>query len=185
MKTEYETKVLDVDIEYVEKELIELWAKIYDEVLMKRWVYDMTQKKWNKDLNLNAEWYRLRDNGKDITITYKKRSGNQIWDTQEIELEVSDFDIANELLSKLDRDNSFYQENRRKQFDLDWIEFTIDSWPMIPPYIEIESSSKEKVEEGLKLLWLENEPHWDFSVLKVYEKYGIDLHEFKKVVFEQ
>jgi len=184
MKVEYEVKVLDIDVNYIENKLIALWAEVFDEMLMKRWVYDFSNKNKN-DWNVSAEWYRLRDDWNKITIIYKVRTSNTIWWTKEVELVVDDFDVAHELLSKLDWDNTYYQENRRKLFLLDWIEFTIDSWPMIPSYLEIESSSKQDVERWLNLLWLENNEYWDFSVLSVYEKYGIDLHKFKKLTFEK
>ncbi len=175
MTTEFETKVLDIDVAEIERTLLALGAKREKEVLMKRWVFDIDSSK--------DEWIRLRDNGHKTTITYKCKSGSGISETEEIEVEVGDFEKAAEILSKLDFKGSYYQENKRVAFRLNGIEFTIDSWPKIPSYLEIESSSEEKVMEGLVLLGLENRDAGNLSVIDVYSRYGIDLHSFKSIKF--
>ena len=69
---------------------------------------------------------------------------------------VDDFDKAAEMLGKLHfYEKRFYQENKRELHKLGDTEFAIDSWPKIPPYLEIESTSKEEVERYFKVLELE------------------------------
>ena len=87
-----------------------------------------------------------------MTITYKKKSGQGIDETEEIEVNVDDFEKAAQILNKLNFSERKYQENRRKFYRLGDIEFCIDSWPRIPTYLEVESHSEEKVLEGLSLL---------------------------------
>ena len=66
---------------------------------------------------------------------------------------------------------------------LDDFEFCIDEWPRIPTLLEVESTSKEKVKEGLKLIGLEGKDIGDEGVLEIYAKYNIDLHGIKKLTF--
>jgi adenylate cyclase class 2 len=175
MGKEFETKVLDIDVKEIERKLRKLGAKPEKEVLMRRWVFDI-------DLSRD-EWIRLRDDGHKNTITYKCKTGQGISETEEIEVEVSDFEETAKILSKLKFKDTYYQENRRKAFMLKGIEFTIDTWPKIPKYLEVESSSEKKVREGLKLLGLEGEDAGNMTVKATYARYGINLHSFKELRF--
>lgn len=179
MQQEYETKVLEINVVDIEKKLQECWARLSkDTTLMKRWVFDIeshSEGKW--------KWIRLRQIGNKSTITYKNRNWNDIWATEEIETEVQDFDKMATILKQLQWNVMAYQENKRKVYLLNDIEFCIDSWPMIPPYLEIESSSKEKVHEWLELLWLEGKDEWDIWVIEIYQKYWIDLHSYQELKF--
>ncbi|NOZ44184.1 MAG: CYTH domain-containing protein [bacterium] len=130
-----------------------------------------------------AEWVRLRDNGNVITMTYKVRNSVEIDAAKEYEVEVNNFDNAYELLSKLKWNGVFYQENRRQIFLIDDIEFMIDTRPMIPTYLEVESSSKDKVEKGMNLLGFAFEDGENITGSMVYEKYGIDIHQYKELKF--
>lgn len=172
MPTEHETKVLNVDVNKIDKKLLKLGAKKEPEILMKRWVFDID--------SAENEWIRLRDNGKRSTITYKRRINKNL---SEIETDVDDFEKAFKILSKLKFKGIYYQENKRIAYKLKDIEFTIDSWPKIPPYLEIESSNEKKVKQGLALLGLENKDIGNVPAWDVYLKYGIDLHSFKELKF--
>ena len=175
MDLEFETKVLDINIKTIEKKLTKLKAKKEAEVTMKRWVFDIDSTK--------DEFMRLRDEGKKVTLTYKRKTGSGISETEEIEVEISHFEKAAEILSKLKFNNKYYQENKRKIFKLRGIEFAIDTWPKIPAYLEIESYNENKVKEGLALLNLDGKDVGNITVTKVYQKYGIDLSHFKELRF--
>lgn len=168
LSQEFETTVLDINPEEIKAKLRKLGAKEYPEVLLRRWVYDIAE--------LNHSFIRLRDNGSNITLTYKYRTGTEIGSTQEIEVEVSDFDKTAQMLTKLPFKKILYQENRRQVFRLGEIEFSIDTWPKIPTYLEVESTSKKGVQEGLKLLELVGKDSGDISVTKIFHQHGIDLN---------
>ena len=176
MAKEYETKVLEINIKEIKGKLKRLGAKKQDKFLMRRWVFD---------INLDRdEWIRLRDyNGKNATLTYKMRSGSGISETEEIELNVSDFEKMAEILSKLKFKGYYYQENKREVYKLKDIEFCIDSWPKIPIYLEVEAKNEKMVHKGLAILGLEGRDIGNISVKKVYKMYGFDLHGFKKLSF--
>lgn len=177
---EYETKVLDINIAEIEEKLHKLWAALLeDEVLMKRRVFDVESHSGNK-----GKRFRLRQKGDKTTLTYKERNGLDVGSTLELETKVGDFDVMTEMLQKLERSTMVYQENKRKVYSRNDIEFCLDTRPMIPTYMEIEAPSKEQVEEALKLLELEWKDVGDMWMIELYEKHGMDLHSYKVLKFE-
>jgi adenylate cyclase class 2 len=179
---EIETQVLEVDAKQIIARLRKLKAKEYPEVLQKRWVFDIDcgKKKGISD----GSWIRLRQVGKYNTITYKNKKGAGVSETEEIEVQVDDFDKAASILHKISGFSGiFYQENKRKKFELKRIEFTIDTWPMIPTYLEIEAKNEKGLKEGLRLLSLEGKDVGHIGTNAIYKKYGLDIHSYKEVKF--
>ena len=63
MHTEYEVRILEVDVEKVKDRLEKLKAKMKWDQIQKRYVYDLQPVEKGK-------WIRLRTNGKNTTLTY-------------------------------------------------------------------------------------------------------------------
>lgn len=183
MPTEFETQILDIDVPAIVKKLRALKAKEEPEVLQRRWVFDiecLNAKKPGTD-----EWIRLRQSGSKTTLTYKNRRNTKIDGTREIEITVSDFGQTAELLGKLGCFiGKYYQENKRHRFRLGKVEFTIDTWPMIPPLLEIEAPNKAGVTKALKLLGLTGKDAGHIGTINIYKKYGIDLHSYPVLKFK-
>ena len=76
-----------------------------------------------------------------------------------------------------------YQENKRTQYILNGVEIDIDSWPMIPTYVEIEVKNEEEVMNTLEILELPKDKVTTLDVDSVYKKYGIDLKVIKVLKF--
>lgn len=76
-----------------------------------------------------------------------------------------------------------YQENKRTQYILNGVEIDIDSWPMIPNYVEIEGKNEEEVMNTLEILELPKDKVTTLDVDSVYKKYGIDLKVIKVLKF--
>ncbi len=179
MNNEFETKVLALDKAVILQKLKDLGATEEAEVLLKRYVFDMSEE--------NVEWIRLRTNGQKTTLTYKYkvRFNTKIGETVEIETDVSDFDKTAEILKKIAFKEIFYQENKSQTFRYQDVEFVIVDWPLLPTYLEIESSSEEKVKEGLKLLGLDGQDVGDKDIVEIFHDHGIDLHSYKELKFEE
>ena len=182
MNTEFETQILDIDSDGIINRLRQLGAKEKEEVLQKRYVFDI------ECLNSvdpgKGSWIRLRQVKNKSTITYKNRKGVGISDTQEIELEVENFDKMKDILIKLDCfTGQYYQENKRRKFLLNGVEFCLDSWPLIPTFLEIEAQDEKKVHEAINWLNLANKEHSNYGLINIYAKYGIDIHNFKELKF--
>lgn len=93
LEQEFETQVLDINVEKIKTKLRKLGAKEDSEVFQKRWVFDINPEK--------AEWIRLRQSGKKSTICYKMKSGHGINETNEIEISIDNFEKAYTMLDKL------------------------------------------------------------------------------------
>ena len=76
-----------------------------------------------------------------------------------------------------------YQENKRTQYILNGVEIDIDSWPMIPTYVEIEGKNEEEVMNTLEILELPKDKVTTLDVDSVYKKYGIDLKVIRVLKF--
>lgn len=181
MGFEYETKVLDFDVEQVTKKLISIGADEKPELLMRRWVFDWVE----KDSDSINEWIRLRDDGTKTTLTYKKKRTTGMSNTEEFEVVVGNFEKTAEILKKIPFKRKFYQESKRKLFVLDDIEFSIDTWPMLDPVMEIESSSNERVREALNMIGLKGKDIGDVSWNTLYDNIGIHLHDVKSLKFKE
>ena len=179
MNTEIEERVLEIDVEKTIKKLEELKALKKGEWFQRRYVYDFSPKREN-------EWIRLRDTGKEITLTYKNVEKNTIDGTKELEIVVSNFDETNELLKVLGYTPRAYQENKRIRYILNDIEIDIDSWPMIPTYMELEGPSVEKVKEVEDLLEVDKSKITTLFADEIYDKYyGIDVLSIKELKFKE
>jgi adenylate cyclase class 2 len=179
MKTEYELRVLEIDKKEIIKKLEELGAKRIGEYNQRRYIYDFKPA-------LDNKWIRLRTGGEKTTLTIKQIDSKEIDGTKELEIEVSNFDDTNQILNQLGYNSRLYQENIRELYILDDVEFEIDSWPLIPTYMEIEGKSKEAVEEALKLLDINNDKVTCLDVQSIYlDIYGIDIDSIEVLKFEE
>ena len=176
MKTEFEVKVLDIDVEKIKGKLEAVGAESKGVKNYRRNVYDVNDDKRN--------WVRLRCDGNRVTITYKEIESFEIDGTKEASVEVNDFDAAHELLMKTGLLHKAYQENRRTSFRLGNVKIEIDEWPLIPAYLEIEGESAEEVYQVMEKLGISKEDATSIDNLSVYKKYGIELHEHKELRFD-
>lgn len=177
MHTEIEERVLEINVEKITKKLEQLSAVKVGEWNQRRYVYDFNPKR-------ESEWIRLRDTGEQITITYKNIEKDSIDGTKEVEVEVSDFKETNQLLEILGYKSKAYQENKRIRYILDDVEIDIDSWPLIPTYMEIEGKSVEDVKKIEKLLEIDEGKITNLNCQDIYSKiYGIDVDKIKELKF--
>ena len=184
---EKEVKFLNMDPDLIEKKLKEIGAKRIFERLYKRKVFDYPDLKLNKE----GAWIRVRDEGDKIMFGFKKRVGMGDGDKgndkgmEEIEVQVDDFNKTCEILLKSGFIEKHYAENKRIKYQLDDIEFDIDFWPKLEPYLEIEASSWEDVNKGIALLNLNIHDGKIFSTYQIYELNGINCNDYKVFTFDQ
>ena len=169
MLIEYEARILDIDKDKLIKRLRDLNARFVGEFDQKRYVYNIIPK-------ADGKWLRLRTNGKKTTLTYKSVEKNSIDGTKELEIEVDNFENTNSLLELAGIKNKGYQENNRVQYVLDDVEIDIDTWPMIPTYVEIEGKSEESVLNIIKKLGINDKKITTLDVQSLYKEiYNIDI----------
>ena len=177
MNTEFEVKILGINVNKIISKLNSLGARKIGEKQQRRFVYDFTPKKKNS-------WLRLRTDGQKTTLTLKEIKNHKIDGTKELEISVDNFDATNLLLKKLGYIPKGYQENKRISYTLKDVEIEIDFWPHIPAYLEIEGKSVKDVEKIIKLLGFTLAQTTSINTEKVYKKYGIDLSSIKELKFE-
>lgn len=177
MKTEYEVRILEINKEDFIRKLEKLGAKKKGEFAQKRYVYDLRPAE-------DGKWIRLRTNGKSTTLTYKDIVSDTIDGTKEIEFEVEDINKTNEFLEKIGFKSRNYQENNRIQYILSNVEIDIDTWPMIPTYVEIEGESEEDVKKIIEMLDIDKSKLTTLNCKDIYERiYGIDISRIKVLKF--
>ena len=109
MKTEYETRILEINKEELIKKLEDLKATKIADYHQKRYIYDFNPV-------IKGKWLRLRDTGKETTLTIKEIKNDTIDGTKELEIKVSDFETTNLILEELGYIHRSYQENKRTRY---------------------------------------------------------------------
>lgn len=184
---EIEVKFLNVDQDKLQIKLVEIEAQKAGEYFYRRRVFDYPD--WR--LDKAGSWLRLRDEGDRITLSFKKRIGVDTHDgttndtgMEEIEIRVNDFDRAAELILKLGFIEKHYAENKRIRWVKDNIEFDIDIYPELEPYLEIEAPTWEQINIAIKWLGFNPADKRVFSANQVYALKGIKVEEYTRLTFD-
>ena len=136
-------------------------------------------------------WVRLRTDGKETTLTYKKTIKEKPDDIssedigmKEIEVKVDSYEKTYEFLKCIGLIVKREEKNKRIRYKKDDVVFDIDFWPFIPAYLEIESDSYEKVKDAINKLGLNPKNGFICSNGAVYRKYGFNTHDYSAITFE-
>src|SRR6266481_6264430 len=141
MDIEYEAKFLNINKDEMRQRLTKAGAKlIHPEYLQKRVPFHLPKEKRSKDA-----WLRVRDEGDKITLSLKMVDGEKIENQKEICLTINNFNNAVKLLDAIGCASKGYQETKRELWELDGVDITIDEWPFLEPFVEMEGSSEEAV----------------------------------------
>ena len=168
METELEAKFLDIDPDSLRKSLKENGAKLaHPERLMKRKAFDFPDERLEKE----GGWIRVRDEGDKITLSYKRLVDRTLHGTKEITVEVSDFEKTCNILIAAGLQADAYQETKREKWELEGSEITIDTWPWIPTFVEIEAPTEDKLKEVASKIDLDWSKAMHGSVETAYQKY--------------
>lgn len=177
-KTEYEIRILNIDLPAFIQKLEDLGAIKENDYHYRRCVFHFRP-------NIPGKWIRLRTNGQKTTLNIKHIQDKSIGGTTEKEIVVSDFEMTKDIVSDLlgyGPDND--QENKRTRYHLDGVEIDIDTWPLIPSYVEIEGHSEEEVLHTLEKLGYTTNDCVTLDVQSIYkEVYGIDISNMPTLHF--
>lgn len=134
------------------------------------------------------KWIRLRETDDLTTIATKnileKKAEENRQPVLETEIGVSSISQANEFLEQLGFAYRNYQEKRRITFILNDVEVDIDFWPLIPPYMEIESTD-EKIDEIIDLLNLKDYEIVSCNTEEVYSKYNLNIYNYRELRLDE
>lgn len=123
---------------------------------------------------IKGGWLRVRDEGNKITMSLKIVDGDKIENQKEIQLTVDNFDQAVSLLETTGCQKKAYQESKRELWKIGDTEITIDEWPFLEPFVEIEGKSEDEVKAIAKKLGFDYSKAKFCAVDTLYsEKYQI------------
>ncbi|MEU4813325.1 CYTH domain-containing protein [Nocardia fluminea] len=176
MPIEHEAKILDIDPDTIDRHILDKGGHKLGERFMRRYVYDITP-------GVDGKWIRLRDNGNRTTLTVKEITSDAIDGTHEVEVSVDDFAATNALLEMMGFSAKSYQETKRTSYTLDGAELELDTWPGIPPYLEIEAATKADVIRVAELLGYTEADLTGENTIKIYARHGIDLNTIRELRF--
>ncbi len=166
MQTEIEAKFPNINPSDFRKTLSNADATcVYSEVSMRRRNFDYDDKRLEKI----GGWIRVRDEGDKVTLSYKQLNDRTLHGTKEIEVVVDNFEKTCDFLSAIGLKSKAYQETKREKWKLDDVEVTIDTWPWIPTFIELEAPTEESLKKTAELLGLEWKNAMHGSVETIYQ----------------
>ncbi len=174
MDTEWEATFWPVDKDDMRERLLKADAqREHEERLMRRYVLHMPS-------GGNASTHdrvRVRDEGDKVTMTIKQ-TGEAMHEQKEYEIVIDDLERGNEFLLHLGCAPMAYQETKRETWKLLGTSVTIDEWPHIEPWLEIEGADEAAVRAAagaLGFAWSDAK----FCTKKALygEKYGMSREE--------
>lgn len=166
MKKEIEATFLSVNKKSVRTKLIEAGFVLkIPEYMMRRKTFDFSHVAPGRN-----KWGRVRQESDKVTMTVKEIRGTGIHDTYEVELIVNDFNSAAAFFEACDIPTKAFQENMREVWIRDGVEVTIDTWPGLKPFVEIEGLSEDIVRRVSGELGFDFKQAVFGSIDLVYEK---------------
>lgn len=185
MQIEYEATFIDVDKDHMRAKLQSAGATLErKEFMQKRSVFDLPTGN-----DITGGWMRVRDEGDKITMSLKVVDGENIEDQKESCLEVDDYAEAELFLTMIGCKRKAYQETLRELWLLDGVEVTIDTWPFLEPFVEVEGESETKVQAVSEVLGFDWSTAKFCAVDQLYsEKYSVPTDRINnhtpEIIFE-
>jgi adenylate cyclase class 2 len=175
--TEFEAKFYPVNKDEYRKKLLSLGAVLkHPERKMVRIVAD---DRANPGFDKSG-YIRIRDEGNLIRLSLKQTAneGGNLTDQKEIDVEVSDFEKTKAILEASGIIFNRRQETFREEWTYKNSEITIDTWPGLSTYSEIESPTEEEVKEIASELGFDWNKKIITAAAEVYAKvYGLNINE--------
>ena len=177
MPIEYEAKFLNIDKEEIRSKLSAAgFTCTMPETLYKRQVFDVP------GFSSKEKWGRVRLEKDVINLSIKHTiDASRVDGTLEREINiplgqnpVQQFEDAIRFMLECGLQPAGLHENKREIWQKDQVEVVIDTWPGVPPYIEIEAESEEQVRKACGELGMDFEWAKFGGILIVYEE-GIGM----------
>lgn len=168
MASEKEYKILDVDPDVLIAAMNRLHAKQ---------VYDGIRKIWHYD----TPDHTLQDQQLDLRITQEETVKLSLDDrsiqdhNDSLKVHLNHLPSIQAILQKLQYQPVAYLEARRISWEWQQIDFDLDIFPDIPPFLECDiAKSDQTLQELLTILGLENHKYVTSSTKQIFQLYGID-----------
>lgn len=187
MQPEIEAKWLRIDKDQMRAVLTQAGATLVaPERMMRRRVFDYPDGRLDKNEN---GWIRVRDEGDKITLSYKRLEDRTVTGTKEVTLVVDNYDTACQFLESIGLQCFTIQETQRESWTLDLAAIELDTWPWIPPFIEIEAADEPLLEVVAAKLGLDYTQALHGSVeiayQDVYDVTETEVNDWDEMLFSE
>ena len=160
MSTEIEAKLKVDSLQPIADKLTELAAEFIGEHIQTDDYFDTTDATLtNADKCLRIRHQRLAETEIHILTFKGPKQQDNFKKRQEIELEVTDSETAQQLLSALGYEKVLTCEKKRQLWNLDQCQIALDELPLLGTFVEIEGPDDSTITEVQKKLRLSNVPH--------------------------
>ena len=163
---EWEEKVLDVDPAAMRKLLLSHGCKrVHAPKMLKRNVYLLCDKTANG-------FGRVRDDGDGVSMTVKSYEKSKNY-PEEFEVQIKDsFEVGSAFMESIGLSKKAYQESIREKWSHPMAhEIVIDIVPGLPPYMEVDCDTEEKLHKLKKLFKMDESKVRTGAYGKTYEEY--------------
>ncbi|OGM58884.1 hypothetical protein A3A75_06500 [Candidatus Woesebacteria bacterium RIFCSPLOWO2_01_FULL_39_10] len=182
MDTEFEAKFYPVDKDKFREKLKSVGAKLT--IPERKMVRVIADRQANNFLN-KSDYIRVRNEGNVIRLSYKRTANEsgKLSDQKEIDVEVGDYDKTVEILKLIGVKFNKVQETLREEWLYKGAQITIDTWPGLETYSEIEAGSEREVKSFAHDLGLNWEGRIITTAAEVYAKvYGMSIEEVNRKI---
>jgi len=167
---EVEAKILEIDVEKVQKQLKNLGAKKVFDADMPTYWFDFE----DNSLKKKGQLLRLRKKGDETELTFKEKiSKKDVKIMEEIESLICDGEKFKQILEAVGFKVAGYFTKHRISYKLEGFSFELDTFENIPTYLEIEGLSEEKIFEMAQKLGFKKsdlKPWTGKDVLEYYKQ---------------
>lgn len=182
MNKEIEVRFLNINKEDLVSKLHKLGALDRGENTLSEIIFYDPELSWLKE----RRFIRLRTIGGRTTLTYKENKDQTVDSAHEIEFTVEDPEKISELFERIGLVAYRHQEKKRHSFLLSDTAIDIDTWPKIPPYVEIEGKSENHLRQVSASLGFQ----WDSAVFDdarsvIEKKYDIPIGKMRWFTFNK
>ncbi|MDD2680768.1 MAG: CYTH domain-containing protein [Patescibacteria group bacterium] len=185
MDIEYEATFVDIDRDKFREILKSVGAVLVKaNFLQKRTVFNLPS-----GHEMAGAWLRVRDEGDKITMSLKSVDGDKIENQKELCLNIDNFGLAVEFLESIGCQRKAFQESKRELWTLNGVEITIDEWPFLEPFVEIEAKTEKEVKATSIVLGFDYDQALFCAVDTLYSnKYGVSkdiiCNNIKNICFD-
>ncbi len=177
MATELEVKFLDINVNLLRQKLNALGASLIFNTLFRITIFHGLSGK-------DREYIRIRDESHKITLVHKRTYQGSMA-AIEHEIGVSSYDDTIALLNAIGLTKKRAEEKLRIHYELEGASIDIDTWPGVPPYVEIEAESEQLLKSTCNRLGLNFEQAFLGDAHDVFRHYDIEPTSVPNMVFSE
>jgi adenylate cyclase, class 2 len=180
--TEFEAKFYPVDKDKYRKKLLSIGAKL---VIPERKMLRIVCTRSTNPILPEHSAIRIRDEGNLIRLSLKinAAANGVLSDQKEIDVVVNDLEKTKKIIEAMGLIFDRRQENLREEWEYKGAQVTIDTWPGLDTFSEIEADSEEKVKEIANDLGFDWDEHLIGPASNLFERvYGISKDEVSEKI---